>query len=123
MTIAQEEIFGPVLSMIGYEDDEDAVRIANDTLYGLSGYISSGDQERATKIARLIRTGNVHVNGAGLTKKRLLVAISSRAMAENGESMVSRSSLRPKRFLDTQQANSRYRKKRGRQCPLFFASE
>jgi aldehyde dehydrogenase (NAD+) len=37
MTIAQEEIFGPVLSMIGYEDDEDAVRIANDTLYGLSG--------------------------------------------------------------------------------------
>ena len=69
MTIAQEEIFGPVLSMIGYEDDEDAVRIANDTLYGLSGYISSGDQERATKIARLIRTGNVHVNGAGPDKK------------------------------------------------------
>jgi|TARA_A100001388_G_scaffold131662_1_gene97463 aldehyde dehydrogenase (NAD+) len=69
MTIAQEEIFGPVLSMIGYEDDEDAVRIANDTLYGLSGYISSGDQERATKIARLIRTGNVHVNGAGPDQK------------------------------------------------------
>ena len=64
MTIAQEEIFGPVLSMIGYEDDEDAVRIANDTLYGLSGYISSGDRERANKIARLIRSGNVHVNGA-----------------------------------------------------------
>ena len=64
MTIAQEEIFGPVLAMIGYEDDEDAVRIANDTLYGLSGYISSEDSERAVKIARLIRTGNVHVNGA-----------------------------------------------------------
>ncbi len=64
MSIAQEEIFGPVLSMIGYEDDEDAVRIANDTLYGLSGYISSGDRERANKIARLIRSGNVHVNGA-----------------------------------------------------------
>lgn len=64
MTIAQEEIFGPVLSLIGYEDDEDAVRIANDTLYGLSGYISSGDPERAKKIARLIRTGNVHLNGA-----------------------------------------------------------
>jgi len=63
MTIAQEEIFGPVLSLIGYEDDEDAVRIANDTLYGLSGYIS-GDPERAKKIARLIRTGNVHLNGA-----------------------------------------------------------
>ncbi len=64
MTIAQEEIFGPVLSLIGYEDDEDAVRIANDTLYGLSGYISSGDPERAKKVARLIRTGNVHLNGA-----------------------------------------------------------
>ena len=64
MTIAQEEIFGPVLSLIGYEDDEDAVRIANDTLYGLSGYISSADPERAKKVARLIRTGNVHLNGA-----------------------------------------------------------
>ncbi|MEM7003898.1 MAG: aldehyde dehydrogenase family protein, partial [Pseudomonadota bacterium] len=63
MTIAQEEIFGPVLSLIGYEDDEDAVRIANETLYGLSGYIS-GDPERAKKIARLIRSGNVHLNGA-----------------------------------------------------------
>ena len=65
MTIAQEEIFGPVLSLIGYEDDEDAVRIANDTIYGLSGYISSGDPDRAFEIARQIRTGNVHLNGAG----------------------------------------------------------
>ena len=65
MTIAQEEIFGPVLSLIGYEDDEDAVRIANDTIYGLSGYISSGDPDRAFEIARRIRTGNVHLNGAG----------------------------------------------------------
>jgi aldehyde dehydrogenase (NAD+) len=64
MTIAQEEIFGPVLSLIGYEDDEDAVRIANETLYGLSGYVSSADPERAKRIARLIRTGNVHLNGA-----------------------------------------------------------
>ena len=64
MTIAQEEIFGPVLSLIGYEDDEDAVRIANDTIYGLSGYISSGDPERAKALARRIRTGNVHLNGA-----------------------------------------------------------
>ena len=63
MTIAQEEIFGPVLSLIGYEDDADAVRIANDTLYGLSGYIS-GSEERAKNIARQIRTGNVHLNGA-----------------------------------------------------------
>jgi aldehyde dehydrogenase (NAD+) len=64
MTIAREEIFGPVLVMIGYEDDDDAVRIANDTNYGLSGYIS-GDSDRAKAMARRIRTGNVHLNGAG----------------------------------------------------------
>jgi len=64
MTVAQEEIFGPVLSLIGYEDDADAVRIANDTLYGLSGYISSGNPDRAKAVARQIRTGNVHLNGA-----------------------------------------------------------
>ncbi len=64
MTIAREEIFGPVLVMIGYDDDEDAVRIANDTAYGLSGYIS-GSHDRATAIARRIRTGQMHVNGAG----------------------------------------------------------
>jgi aldehyde dehydrogenase (NAD+) len=63
MTIAREEIFGPVLVMIGYEDDDDAVRIANDTSYGLSGYIS-GDADRARAMARKIRTGNVHLNGA-----------------------------------------------------------
>jgi len=63
MTIAQEEIFGPVLSLIGYEDDADAVRIANETLYGLSGYIS-GSEDRAKSVARQIRTGNVHLNGA-----------------------------------------------------------
>ena len=66
MSIAQQEIFGPVLSLIGYEDDDDAVRIANDTVYGLSGYVSSGDVDRAREIARRIRTGNVHVNGAGV---------------------------------------------------------
>ena len=64
MTIAQEEIFGPVLVMIGYEDDADAVRIANDTVYGLSGYIS-GSGDRAAAMARKIRSGNVHLNGAG----------------------------------------------------------
>ncbi|MBK5222751.1 MAG: aldehyde dehydrogenase family protein [Acidimicrobiia bacterium] len=63
MTIAREEIFGPVLVMIGYDDDDDAVRIANDTDYGLSGYIS-GDPDRARAMARRIRTGNIHLNGA-----------------------------------------------------------
>jgi aldehyde dehydrogenase (NAD+) len=69
MTIAKEEIFGPVLSLIGYKDDEDAVRIANDTVYGLSGYISSGDTERAKAMARQIRTGNIHLNGAPVDNK------------------------------------------------------
>src|SRR5271166_1734915 len=64
MTVAREEIFGPVLSIIGYEDEEDALRIANDTVYGLSGYVTSGDMERARRVARRIRAGNVHVNGA-----------------------------------------------------------
>ena len=63
MTIAREEVFGPVLVMIGYEDDADAVRIANDTAYGLSGYIS-GSADRAKAMARKIRSGNVHLNGA-----------------------------------------------------------
>jgi len=69
MTIAREEIFGPVMVMIGYEDDDDAVRIANDTNYGLSGYISGSD-ERAKAMARRIRTGNVHLNGAGPDPRR-----------------------------------------------------
>ena len=64
MTIAREEIFGPVLVLVGYEDENDAVRIANDTVYGLSGYVSSGDPERARALARRLRTGMVHVNGA-----------------------------------------------------------
>jgi acyl-CoA reductase-like NAD-dependent aldehyde dehydrogenase len=63
MTIAQEEIFGPVLSIIGYEDDDDAVRIANDSRYGLSGGVWSADDERATAVARRMRTGAVDVNG------------------------------------------------------------
>ncbi|MGI9324279.1 MAG: aldehyde dehydrogenase family protein [Pseudomonadales bacterium] len=66
MSIAREEIFGPVLSLIGYKDDEHAIQIANDTVYGLSGYISSADPERAKAMARRLRTGNVHLNGAPL---------------------------------------------------------
>jgi aldehyde dehydrogenase (NAD+) len=64
MTIAREEIFGPVLAIIPYADEADAIRIANDTPYGLSGYVTSGDLERARRVARQIRSGNVHVNGA-----------------------------------------------------------
>ena len=64
MRIAQEEIFGPVLVLIGYDGDDDAVRLANETLYGLSGYVS-GSTDRAISVAKRIRSGNVHVNGAG----------------------------------------------------------
>lgn len=63
MTIAQEEIFGPVLSIIPYEDEDDAVRIANDTIYGLGGGVWSGDPERAKRVARRLRTGQVEING------------------------------------------------------------
>jgi aldehyde dehydrogenase (NAD+) len=65
MTIAREEIFGPVLVIIGYEDEDDAVRIANDTVYGLSGYVQAGTTEHAVAVASRLRTGNVHLNGAG----------------------------------------------------------
>jgi acyl-CoA reductase-like NAD-dependent aldehyde dehydrogenase len=64
MTIAQEEIFGPVLSIMPYDDEDDAVRIANDTEYGLAGGVWSGDEERAKRVARRIRTGQVEINGA-----------------------------------------------------------
>jgi aldehyde dehydrogenase (NAD+) len=63
MRIAQEEIFGPVLSVIPYGDDDDAVRIANDSAYGLSGIVSAGSDERALAVAKRLRTGTVSVNG------------------------------------------------------------
>jgi aldehyde dehydrogenase (NAD+) len=64
MTIAREEIFGPVLVMISYQDEADAIRIANDTVYGLSGYVYSGNIENARRVAAKLRTGMVHLNGA-----------------------------------------------------------
>ncbi len=64
MTIAREEIFGPVITIIGAKDEDDAVRIANDTPYGLAGYVSAGSVERARKVARQIRAGNVNLQGA-----------------------------------------------------------
>jgi betaine-aldehyde dehydrogenase len=63
MAIAQEEIFGPVLSIIAYQDEEDAVRIANDSPYGLAGAVWSKDEARAQRVARRIRAGQVDVNG------------------------------------------------------------
>ncbi len=66
MTIAREEIFGPVLSIIPYDDEDEAVEIANDTPYGLSGYVSSGSLDRARRVAARLHTGMVHINGAHL---------------------------------------------------------
>jgi aldehyde dehydrogenase (NAD+) len=64
MTIAREEIFAPVLVIIPYDTEDDAIRIANDTNYGLAGYVQSGDLDRARRVARKIRAGNVKINGA-----------------------------------------------------------
>ncbi|MFB4426210.1 aldehyde dehydrogenase [Streptomyces sp. QL37] len=66
MRIAREEIFGPVLVVIAYDDEDDAVRIANDSEYGLSGGVWSSDEARALAVARRIRTGTVTVNGASV---------------------------------------------------------
>ncbi|MEM7344721.1 MAG: aldehyde dehydrogenase family protein [Chloroflexota bacterium] len=62
MKIAREEIFGPVLSILGYSDEEEAIQIANDTTYGLSGYVTSTDVSRAQKVANRIRAGQIHIN-------------------------------------------------------------
>jgi aldehyde dehydrogenase (NAD+) len=69
MTIAREEIFGPVLCIIPYQDEDDAVRIANDSPYGLAGFVTSGDLEHARRVAKRIRAGNIHINGARIDFK------------------------------------------------------
>ena len=69
MTIAQEEIFGPVLCIIPYKDENDAVRIANESIYGLAGGVWSGDDTRAQRVARRMRTGQVAVNGGGFNPR------------------------------------------------------
>jgi aldehyde dehydrogenase (NAD+) len=66
MTIAREEVFGPVLVMIPFEGEEEAVEIANDTPYGLAAYLSTGDAEKGQRVARQLRAGMVRVNGGGL---------------------------------------------------------
>jgi aldehyde dehydrogenase (NAD+) len=66
MTIAREEIFGPVLCVLAYRDEQEAVAIANDTHYGLAAYVASRDLERARRVARQLRAGSVYINGAGI---------------------------------------------------------
>lgn len=64
MTIAREEIFGPVIALIGYSTEEEAISIANDSDYGLSGYIQCADMVKARQIARRLRVGSIWINGA-----------------------------------------------------------
>jgi aldehyde dehydrogenase (NAD+) len=66
MTIAKEEIFGPVVSVMPYEDEEGAIRIANNSTYGLSGAVFTKDTEKGVALARRIRTGNLTINGLKL---------------------------------------------------------
>ena len=65
MTVAREEVFGPVLAVLPYDGEDDAVRLANDTVYGLAAGVFSGDRERALRVARRLRAGMVDVNGGG----------------------------------------------------------
>ena len=64
MTIAQEEIFGPVLCILPYKDEDEAIRIANDSVYGLGAWLSSPDMEHAERVASRLRAGQVYINGA-----------------------------------------------------------
>jgi len=65
MRVAQEEIFGPVLVIIPFDDEDDAIAIANDTPYGLAAYLQTGDPERALRVAKRLRAGAIHINGGG----------------------------------------------------------
>jgi aldehyde dehydrogenase (NAD+) len=65
MRIAQEEIFGPVLVIIPFDDEEQAIQIANDTPYGLAAYLQTGDPSRAERVAARLRAGAIHINGGG----------------------------------------------------------
>ena len=64
-SVAREEVFGPVLAIVTYESEDDAVRLANDNPYGLGGYVQSADLERARRVARRLRTGTVNINYPG----------------------------------------------------------
>jgi aldehyde dehydrogenase (NAD+) len=66
MRIAREEIFGPVLVIIPFEDEAEAIEIANDTPYGLAAYIQTGDMDRAKRVSRQLQAGAIHLNGAGM---------------------------------------------------------
>ena len=96
MTIAREEIFGPVLVIIPYDDEEDAIRMANDTVYGLSGYVQSASLERARAWPHACAQAWSTSTARGPTSMRRSAATSSQAMAVNGASTASAISSKPR---------------------------
>ena len=112
MTIAQEEIFGPVLSIIPYDSEDDAIRIANDSVYGLAGGVWSGDPERAQRVARRIRTGQVEINGATFNPLAPFGGYKQAATGVSWAASASRSSSRSRR------SRCRRRRKRTSQSRL-----
>ena len=80
MRIAKEEIFGPVLSIIPFETEEEAIAITNDTSYGLGNYVQTQDKEKARRVARQFRSGGVYINGKSLIQVHLLEAIDNQVM-------------------------------------------
>ncbi len=98
MTIAREEIFGPVLSILPYETEADAIRMANETVYGLAAYVQSADIDRARRVAAEMRAGNVYRQLSGVaTRPRRSAATSSPATAASTASGRLRSSRRSRR--------------------------
>ena len=99
MTIARDEIFGPVLCVITYDNDEDAIRIANDTSYGLHAYVSGTDVGRARHVASRILAGRVAINGLLDDRRRRSVVSRTRALAANSVRM-GEAFLEPRAILE-----------------------
>ena len=97
MRIAREEIFGPVLCVIPYDDEEEAISIANDTSYGLQAYVESVDVAHARQVAERLESGRVVINGARTNPWRLLAASNSPASAANTAATGWKPTWRPER--------------------------
>ena len=99
MTIAKEEIFGPVVSVMPYDNEEDAIRIANSSTYGLSGAVFTNDPDKGVALARRIRTGNVTINGLKLDNAVPLAATRNPASAVSAGRKGWRPIRRSSRFI------------------------
>ena len=84
MRVAREEIFGPVLVIIPFETESEAIQIANDTPYGLASFLQTGDSDRAQRVAKKLRAGSVHLNGAGVEYGTPFGGTSSQETVEGG---------------------------------------